>query len=64
MTVEAVADWSATPAEELARKSQAFFAQLQAETVKPHFGGHAKELILALLLRAEEAGLYNPRATP
>jgi hypothetical protein len=48
------------PAEETARRTQTFFAQLAAETSKPHYGGRDRELVLSLLLRAQEAGLYRP----
>lgn len=40
--------------------SQAFFANLAAETRKPHFGGMQREWVQALLIRAQEAQLYTP----
>lgn len=40
--------------------TQAFFAALATEARRPHFGDQAKEWTRALLLRAEEAGLYQP----
>lgn len=45
--------------DDLAAKSQAFFEQLAAEMRKPHFGEHAKQFTAALLIRAEEAGIYT-----
>lgn len=48
----------AEPLRAVLRTPQAFFAQLAAEAEKPHHG--SKELTRALLLRAEEAGLYSP----
>lgn len=39
-------------------RTQKFFEQLAAEARKPHFG--AIEFTRALLVRAEEAGLYVP----
>lgn len=44
---------------DLATKTQAFFTQLAAEMRKPHFGEHAKQFTSALLIRAEEAGIYT-----
>lgn len=41
-------------------RSQKYFADLAAEARKPHFGEHEKQFTRALLLRAEEAGLYTP----
>lgn len=41
-------------------RAQGFFAQLAAEIRKPHFGVHQREFIVALLNRAQEAGLYAP----
>lgn len=40
-------------------KSQAFFAQMYAETRKPHFGDMQRSWMAALLNRAIEAGLYR-----
>lgn len=39
---------------------QQFFEALQNEIRKPHFGGPAKEVVANLLLRAQEAGIYQP----
>lgn len=41
-------------------RAQKFFADLHAETLKPHFGEHQKHFVRALLLRAQESGLYTP----
>jgi hypothetical protein len=41
-------------------RTQLFFEELAAETRKPHFGQQAREWVQALLVRAEEAGLYQP----
>lgn len=37
-----------------------FFHGLFVETSKPHYGEQAKSIIAALLLRAQEAGVYAP----
>jgi hypothetical protein len=42
--------------------AQSFFAQLAAETRRPHYGHHALEWTRALLIRAQECGLYDPTA--
>jgi hypothetical protein len=41
-------------------KSQAFFAELAAETRKPHYGEMQSGWVKALLVRAQERGLYKP----
>jgi hypothetical protein len=41
-------------------RAQAFFAQLAAEARKPHFGDAFRDYQRALLLRAQEQGLYTP----
>lgn len=46
--------------EEERQKSQAFFAQLAGESRKPHFGDMQKDWLKALLVRAQEAQLYDP----
>ena len=40
--------------------SQRFFANLAAEMRKPAFGDHARDIYAALLVRAQESGLYTP----
>lgn len=45
------------------KRSQVFFVALDAETRKPHCGEHHKGVYRAILLRAEEAGLYQPEST-
>lgn len=45
-------------------KAQAFFENMANEAKKPHFGDHMREWTRALLLRAEEAALYDPRKAP
>jgi hypothetical protein len=42
--------------------SQQFFEALAAEARKPHFGDREKQWTAALLIRAQEAGLYTPKA--
>jgi len=54
------AAWLVEEVERLKRTQQGFFASLALELRKPHFGEHAKSLTTALLLRAQEAGLYTP----
>ncbi len=44
-------------------KSQKFFADLAAESRKPHFGDQTKSWVASLLVRAEEAGIYAPEKT-
>jgi len=40
-------------------KSQQFFEELKLESEKPHCGDFYKGFIKALLIRAEEAGLWK-----
>lgn len=40
--------------------AQAFFEALAAEVRRPHVGEHFKTYTHALLLRAQECGLYSP----
>ncbi len=40
--------------------SQAFFAQLAAESLRPSYGGQERDFIRSLLIRAEESKLYDP----
>lgn len=55
-------------AEEANRKDEAegagaahlFFEELRKEALRPHCGEHFKQYTRALLLRAQEAGLYLP----
>ena len=42
------------------RRQQGFFESLAAEMRKPHFGGLGKDIYAGILLRAQEAGIYNP----
>lgn len=42
------------------RNVQAFFNQLAQSARAPHCGGHYREWVQAMLLRATEAGLYSP----
>lgn len=42
------------------RPSQKFFELLAKEARSPHYGGQAREFVANLLIRAEEAGLYQP----
>lgn len=42
---------------------QQFFDSLLTETRKPHYGHHAREVIQQLLLRAQEAGIYQPKGS-
>lgn len=55
-------EWPSDAAEEsrylALDRAQAFFAAYAAEAKKPHCAAHTREFITALLLRAEEAGLY------
>jgi len=44
----------------LQKRVQGFFAGLEAEMGKPHFGGHARDTYRGILLRAQESGLYKP----
>lgn len=53
-------DWHANQPEPLSL-SQKFFSGLSAETRRPSFGEREREFIKVLLIRAEEAGIYNPR---
>jgi hypothetical protein len=41
-------------------RAQKFFADIAAEMRKPHFGERGRELMAAILVRAEEAKLYTP----
>lgn len=43
--------------------SQTYFANLAGEMRRPHFGEQFREIYRALLLRAQEAGLYTPEET-
>lgn len=45
---------------EMARRQQEFFASIAREMRLPHYGHVAKQLFGALLLRAQEAQLYDP----
>ena len=45
--------------EKLEQSSQHFFADLDRETRKPHYGTQAREWGRALLIRAQGAGLYR-----
>ena len=47
--------------EEYRERAQKFFEAMQAEIVKPHCGEHAKAHHRAVLIRAEEMGLYQPQ---
>ena len=40
--------------------SQKFFVELALEMRKPSFGDRDRGLLTALLIRAQEAGLYEP----
>jgi hypothetical protein len=42
-------------------KAQRFFAQLALEARKPSFGEQAAGWTRSLLIRAEEAGLFDPK---
>ncbi len=41
-------------------KAQAFFARLLDETRRPSYGDAQRDFIRNLVLRAQEAGLYEP----
>lgn len=41
--------------------AQRFFAQMAAESRKPHFGEMQAGWMRSLLIRAEEAGLFDPK---
>lgn len=41
-------------------RAQEFFQRMADEMVRPHYGQAAKEMHRAVLIRAEEAGLYVP----
>ncbi len=43
-----------------ADRAQEFFAALAAETRRPSFGDKDREFVRNLLLRAQEAGLFDP----
>ena len=47
--------------EEVRAKAQEFFEGMAAEMAKPHFGEHARAHHRAVLIRAEEFGLYQPQ---
>lgn len=49
--------------EQAKTKSQTYFSNLAAEMRRPHFGEQFREIYRALLLRAQEAGLYSPEET-
>lgn len=52
--------WLVEEVDRLNRKSQGFFEQLAASARAPHCGGNYREWVQAMLLRAQEAGLYSP----
>lgn len=45
-------------------RTQKFFADFAAETRRPHFGEQQAGWMRSLLLRAEEARLYDPTQEP
>lgn len=61
MSIEQALDEAAAiGAEDLATRAQAFFADYAEQIRKPHFGPLHREVISAMLVRAEEAGLFKP----
>lgn len=52
--------WLVDEVDRLHRKSQVFFEQLDASVRAPHCGVSHREFVQALLLRAQEVGLYSP----
>lgn len=52
--------WLVEEVDRLHRKQQVFFEQLAASARAPHCGGHYREWVQAMLLRAQEAGLFTP----
>jgi hypothetical protein len=54
------ADSASIGADYVKAKTQRFFAQLALEARKPSFGEQAAGWTRALLLRAQEAGLFDP----
>lgn len=54
-------DWKRRHALVSLTEVQAFFDTFKAETDKPHVGDRFKEFVRAMLLRAQEAGLYSPQ---
>lgn len=53
-------EWMEHPAEETARKTQSFFAELANQVTRPGYGVQAADVIREVLLRARERGLYVP----
>jgi hypothetical protein len=53
-------EWLEHPAEETARKTQSFFAELADQVKRPGYGAQAADGIREVLLRARERGLYVP----
>lgn len=61
LTIEEALDAAADLAtEDLKNRAQAFFADYAAKIRAPHYGPLHREVIVDLLVRAEEAGLYKP----
>lgn len=44
----------------MAHEVQAFFQRIADEMRRPSYGDQAREFARALLIRAQEAGLYTP----
>jgi hypothetical protein len=42
-------------------RAQKFFEGYAAQIRKPHYGPLHREVIAAMLIQAEEAGLYSPK---
>lgn len=59
-----VAPAPTAPRDTLRETAQEFFATLARETRKPHYGHQALSWTNSLLLRAQEAGLYDPAKEP
>jgi len=56
------ASWLVEELERMRRAQQGFFAAMASELRRPHFGEHAKAITSAMLIRAQEAGLYAPES--
>lgn len=57
-------DESECAAPSLRARPQAFFANLAREIRRPSYGVLQKDFASALLLRAQEAGIYDPSKEP
>ena len=60
MVHERLADDRAPQVDLTGLRAQTFFAAISAETRRPSFGDRDREFVKNLLLRAQEAGLFDP----